>query len=104
MLKKISEEDFENEVLKNDKLVVVDFFATWCAPCQMLMPVLEEISKEMEDIDIVEIDVDKARDLSFNYEIEAVPTMIIFKNGTQIDRIGGFYNKNELLEELKRYI
>ena len=104
MLKKINEEEFENEVLKNDKLVIVDFFATWCAPCQMLMSVLEEISKEREDIDIIEIDVDEAKDLSFNYEIEAVPTMIIFKNAVQVDRIGGFYTKNELLEELKRYM
>ena len=104
MLKNISSEEFESEVLKKEKTVIVDFFATWCAPCQMLMPVLEEISNEMENIDIIEIDVDKARDLAINYEIEAVPTMVIFKNGVQIDRLGGFYTKAELLEELKKYI
>ena len=104
MLKKIEKEDFEKEVLKNSKMVVVDFFATWCGPCQMLMPVLEEISKGRDDFDIIEIDVDKAQDLAMQYDIEAVPTMIIFKNGTAIDRIGGYYAKDELEEELKRYL
>lgn len=104
MLRKIKEDEFEKEVLKNTKPVIVDFFATWCGPCQMLMPVLEEISKERQDIDIVEIDVDKSRELAYQYEIEAVPTMIIFRNGTAIDRIGGFYPKAELEEVLKRYI
>ena len=104
MLKKIEKEDFEKEVLKNSKMVVVDFFATWCGPCQMLMPVLEEIAKERDDFDIIEIDVDKAQELAMEYDIEAVPTMIIFKNGTAIDRIGGYYAKDELEEELKRYL
>ena len=104
MIKKIEKEDFEKEILKNSKMVVVDFFATWCGPCQMLMPVLEEISKERDDFDIIEIDVDKAQDLAMQYDIEAVPTMIIFKNGTAIDRIGGYYAKDELEEELKRYL
>ena len=104
MLKKIKENEFENEVLKNNKPVIVDFFATWCGPCQMLMPVLKEISEERQDIDIIEIDVDESRNLAYKYEIEAVPTMIIFKNGNAIDRIGGFYPKAELEEVLKRYL
>ena len=104
MLKKIEKEDLEKEDLKNSKMVAVDFFATWCGPCQLLMPVLEEISKERDDFDIIEIDVDKAQDLAMQYDIEAVPTMIIFKNGTAIDRIGGYYAKDELEEELKRYL
>lgn len=104
MIKKIEKEDFEREVLKNPKMVVVDFFATWCGPCQMLMPVLEEIASKRDDFDIIEIDVDKAQELAMEYEIEAVPTMIIFKNGAAIDRLGGYYHKEELEEELKRYI
>ena len=104
MLKKIEEKDFEEEVLKNNKMIVVDFFATWCMPCQMLMPVLEKIAKERDDFDIIEIDIDEAKDLAMQYEIEAVPTMVIFKNGTAIDRIGGYYNKEELEEELKKYL
>lgn len=104
MLKKIEGKDFEKEVLKSEKMVVVDFFATWCGPCQMLMPVLEEIASETENYDIVEIDVDEAQELAMNYGIEAVPTMIIFKNGMEIDRIGGYYPKEDLLEELERYI
>lgn len=104
MIKKIEEKDFEQEVLKKDKMVLVDFFATWCAPCQMLMPVLESIASEREDFDIIEIDIDESKDLAMKYDIEAVPTMIIFKNGTAIDKIGGYYNKEELEEELKRYL
>lgn len=104
MIKKIEKEDFEREVLKNPKMVVVDFFATWCGPCQMLMPVLEEIASKRDDFDIIEIDVDKAQELAMEYEIEAVPTMIVFKNGAAIDRLGGYYHKEELEEELKRYI
>ena len=104
MIKKIEKEEFEKEVLKNSKTVVVDFFATWCGPCQMLMPVLEEIAKERDNFDIIEIDVDKAQELAMEYDIEAVPTMIIFKNGTAIDRLGGYYPKEELEEELKRYL
>ena len=104
MIKKIEKEEFEKEVLKNSKTVVVDFFATWCGPCQMLMPVLEEIAKERDNFDIIEIDVDEAQELAMEYDIEAVPTMIIFKNGTAIDRIGGYYAKDELEEELKRYL
>ena len=104
MIKKIEKEDFEREVLKNPKMVVVDFFATWCGPCQMLMPVLEEIASKRDDFDIIEIDVDKAQELAMEYEIEAVPTMIIFKNGAAIDRVGGYYHKEELEEELKKYI
>ena len=104
MIKKIEKEEFEKEVLKNSKTVVVDFFATWCGPCQMLMPVLEEIAKERDDFDIIEIDVDKAQELAMEYDIEAVPTMIIFKNGTAIDRLGGYHPKEELEEELKRYL
>lgn len=104
MLKKIEGKDFEKEVLKSEKMVVVDFFATWCGPCQMLMPVLKEIASETENYDIVEIDVDEAQELAMNYGIEAVPTMIIFKNGMEIDRIGGYYPKEDLLEELERYI
>lgn len=104
MIKKIEKEEFEKEVLKNSKTVVVDFFATWCGPCQMLMPVLEEIAKERDDFDIIEIDVDEAQELAMEYDIEAVPTMIIFKNGTAIDRLGGYYPKEELEEELKRYL
>ena len=98
MIKKIKEEDFEQEVLKSEKMVLVDFFATWCAPCQMLMPVLEKIASERNDFDIIEIDVDEAKELAMRYDIEAVPTMVIFRNGTAIDRIGGYYNKEELEE------
>ena len=105
MIKKIEENEFEQEVLNNKKMVIVDFFATWSGPCQMLMPVLESIAAKKEnEMDIIEVDVDKAQALAMKYEIEAVPTMIIFKNGIMIDRLGGYYPEEELEEELKKYI
>ena len=104
MFKKIEENEFEQEVLNNKKMVIVDFFATWCGPCQMLMPVLESIASKEGKIDIIEIDVDEAQNLAMKYEIEAVPTMIIFKNGTMIDRLSGYYPEEELVEELKKYM
>lgn len=105
MIKKIEESEFEKEVLNNKKMVVVDFFATWCGPCQMLMPVLESIaSKKENEMDIIEIDVDRSQELAMKYEIEAVPTLIIFKNGNMIDKLGGYYPEPELEEVLNRYM
>lgn len=104
MIKEIGKEEFQKEVLEKNKLVIVDFFAVWCGPCQMLSPVLKEIADEETNLDIIKIDVDKQRDLAMEYSIDAVPTMIIFKNGTEIDRIGGYYTKEDLKEELKNYM
>ena len=102
MAKIINKEEFENEVLKS-KLVLVDFFATWCGPCQMLAPILEEVSKENKNCDIVKIDIDKERDLALEYEIEFIPTMILFKDGKELDRITGMLDKKELLEKIEQY-
>ena len=87
----------------NNGLVVVDFFATWCGPCQMLSPILENFSKETSDIDIVKVDIDSCGDLAIKYDIEAVPTLILFKNGTEIDRTLGFLDENELKNFINKY-
>ena len=95
MLKHINNRDEFNDAIK-EGTVLVDFFATWCGPCKMLSPVLEEVSKET-DVLIVKVDVDEAGPLSAQYGIKAVPTLMLFKNGQRVDVRMGYQNKNQLL-------
>ncbi len=104
MLKHINIDNFENEVLKSEKVVLVDFFATWCGPCQMLAPVLEQISKEEDSFNIAKIDIDEAQSLAIEQGIQVVPTMVIFKNGQAIDRMEGFYSKGEIISKVSKYV
>ena len=98
------ENNFKDVVLDSKTLVLVDFYATWCGPCQMLSPVLEEISVENSDFEIVKVDVDKNHELAKNYKIMAVPTMIIFKNGEVVDKIEGLVSKEVIIKKMKNYL
>lgn len=104
MLKHINKDNFESEVLKSEKLVLVDFFATWCGPCQMLAPVLEQISKEEDRFDIAKLDIDEAQEIAINYGIQVVPTMLIFKDGQVVDNMEGFYSKGEIINTLSKHL
>ena len=96
MLKHInSVQDFDNEV--KEGLVLVDFFATWCGPCKMLSPLLEQLSEEKPDLKILKIDVDEVAPLAARYGIQAIPTLMIFKDGERKDTKLGYQNKNQLL-------
>lgn len=94
-----------DEVLKNEGLVVVDFFATWCAPCQMLAPVLIELDKKYGDeVEFYKVNIDESEDAAIRYGVSSVPTLIFFKNGEEIDRQVGFADEDELsnwIEEMK---
>lgn len=94
-----------DEVLKNEGLVVVDFFATWCAPCQMLAPVLIELDKKYGDeVEFYKVNIDESEDSAIRYGVSSVPTLIFFKNGEEIDRQVGFADEDELsnwIEEMK---
>lgn len=85
------ENEFEN--LVNDEFVLVDFFATWCGPCKMLTPVLEEMASERTDVKIVKMDVDECPELSKKYAVMSVPTLMLFKNGEVISTEHGFMPK-----------
>lgn len=98
----INKDNFENEVLKSDKLTIVDFFATWCGPCQMLAPVLEKISNENTDVNIFKVDIDQSQELAINNRVEVVPTLIFYKNGSAIKTLEGFRTEKELLEEINK--
>ena len=95
MLKHVNNQQEFKELIQNGT-VLVDFFATWCGPCKMLSPLLEEISNE-SDILILKVDVDEASALAAEFTIQAVPTLVLFKNGQQVDVRLGYQNKNQLL-------
>lgn len=104
MLKHINEDNFKTEVLESERVTLVDFFATWCGPCQMLAPVLEKISNSRADFDIAKIDVDQLPDLAVEYGVEVVPTMVIFKNGKVMNKFEGFKSESEIVEEVSKYM
>src|SRR4051812_32614708 len=90
-MKTITAADFEAEVLKSDKPVVVDFFATWCPPCKAIAPLLEQLAAEKADkVKIVKLDYDTAQDIAAKYNIRSIPTLILFRDGeTVAEKIGG---------------
>ena len=92
----IKEAQFDEEVLKSDKPVFVDFYATWCGPCKMMSPILEQLSEEKQDVKVAKIDVDDAERLAILYGISSIPCMILFKNGEEADRVVGAVPKQKL--------
>lgn len=97
----ISNENFESEVLKSDKPVLVDFWATWCGPCAMLAPIIKEIADENPDIKVCKADVDENMELAQQYKISVVPTILAFKDGNLVNQISGAESKEQILAMLK---
>ena len=86
-----------NEIIKGEGLTLVDFFATWCGPCKMMHSVLEQLKDELgESVRVIKIDVDKNMDLSMQYRIQSVPTLMLFKNGVAVWRQSGVMSLNNL--------
>ena len=98
----IKENEFEEKVLKNDKPAFVDFYATWCGPCKMMAPILEEISEENPDVDFFAIDTEEAETVSAKYGVMSIPNMILFKNGEVADRILGKQPKQIIVDFIKK--
>jgi len=100
----LTDDNFENEVLKADLPVLVDFFAQWCPPCQMQGPIVEELAKEVEGkVKVVKVDVDRAPQTSQKYNVMSIPTLILFKNGQVVKQMVGFRGKEELLKEISNF-
>ena len=90
-----------DELLQDDKLVIVDFWAVWCGPCRMIAPILDEISEEMADkVTVVKCNVDDCEDIAMRYRIMNIPTFLFFKNGEMVDRHVGAAPKAALVEKI----
>ena len=88
-------------LLEDGKLVIVDFWATWCGPCRMLSPLLDEVEEEMADkITVVKVNIDDAEEIAMRYRIMSIPTLIFFKNGQMVDRSVGAMPKNLLVDKI----
>ena len=96
MVMHVSASDFEEEVLKEQGVVVVDFWATWCGPCKMIAPIVEELDEEMSNVKFVKVDVDKNPQIANQYKIVSIPTLKIFKDGKLINTLIGFKTKDAL--------
>lgn len=103
MAKEINQSEFEQNVLNGSGLSVVDFFATWCKPCQMLAPVIEEVSNMYENVSFYKIDIDKETALAEKYYIMSVPTIMFFKDGKLLDQVIGYRSVEEMQELVLKY-
>ena len=93
------------EIINQDKPVLVDFFATWWGPCQMMSPILDEVKSNLQDsASIIKIDVDKNQQVAAEYQVRGVPTLILFKNGKQLWRQSGVVSSNQLTQIIKQHI
>ena len=98
--KEVTSATFEEEVLKSDVPVLVDFWATWCGPCKMLSPLVAQIADEAEGFKVCAVDVDQAQDLAMKYRVSAIPTLLVFKDGEVANRSVGFIQKAQILDLL----
>lgn len=94
----INRQNFQEEVLNSDKPVLLDFWAPWCGPCRMVVPIIEEIAEECSGIKIGKVNVDEQSELANQFKILSIPTLIVIKNGQEVNRSIGAKTKEEILE------
>ncbi|HAP21559.1 thioredoxin [Frisingicoccus caecimuris] len=94
----LTQENYQKEVIESDKPVLIDFFATWCGPCKMVSPVVDQIANERPDIKVCKLDVDKNLDLARTFQVMSVPTLVAMKNGKMINKIIGAMPKAQILK------
>ncbi|MEE0016099.1 MAG: thioredoxin [Clostridia bacterium] len=93
--------DFEAEVLKSDKTVLVDFWAVWCGPCRMLSPVVDQVAEENPNIKVCKVNVDEEQQLAVKYGVMSIPTLLVFKGGELVNQSVGVIPKEEVLNLIK---
>ena len=97
----LSAENFKQEVLEAKGKVLVDFFATWCGPCRMMSPIVDQLADELADVKVCKVDIDQAEALATEYGVEVVPTFIVFENGEAVKSVSGVMQKPVILDMLK---
>lgn len=101
----ITDSDFEAQVIKSERPVMVDFFAEWCGPCKMAAPIIDELSEEYKDkVVIGKLDVDESQQAAMQYGVMSIPTVIVFKDGKEVDRKVGFAGKAGYVDLLKKVV
>ncbi len=104
-MKELTNETFETEVIKSDIPVLVDFFATWCGPCRILAPTVEELAGDYEGkVKVVKADVDTLPEVSIKYNIMSIPTLMVFKNGEPLDKMVGVSEYEEIAEMIDKAV
>lgn len=98
---KITNDNFVPEVIESDKPVLIDFYATWCGPCKMIAPFVEEIANENPDIKVGKINVDEENELATAFGIQSIPTLVVVKNGEVVNKAIGYRTKDQILALLK---
>ena len=96
----INKNNFQNEIMDSEKTVLLDFWASWCAPCRMVVPIIEEIAGERPDIKVGKINVDEQSELASEFSIMSIPTLVVMKNGKIVQQVSGARPKNAILEML----
>lgn len=96
-VKKLNEQNFNTEVLENKGVILVDFYADWCSPCKMLMPIIEQIEKENPEVFVAKVNVDESPALAKEYAVMTIPCLIVFKDGKEATRRVGYLAKDDIL-------
>ena len=94
---KLTSDNFQTEVMQSEQPVLIDFWASWCGPCKMLSPVVEEIAEEVTDFKVASYNVDDEMDLASEFGVQSIPTLVVIKNGEEADRSVGVISKEEIL-------
>ena len=97
----LTKDSYHNEVMETEKVVVIDFWATWCGPCKMMAPVIEKVAKDYPDVKVCKVNVDEEPELSNAFKIVSIPTIVVIKNGEIIDSVVGYRPKEDIEKIIK---
>ena len=104
MVMEINTDNFENEVLAHNGVMVVDFFANWCGPCRKLAPLLEEVEGEMANVKFAKINTDENIEMAKKYQVSGLPTLMVFKNGEAVERLVRLMPKQSIITNIEKHI